>query len=413
MSIPEKKQSTSPLPTVSVLVTTYNRSALLPRALASILKQDFTDFEIVVADDHSTDDTPLVMERYADPRIRYVRHEENLARKGGDRSIFERFVERQARGEFFLWLCDDDYWLPQDLLSRQVSIMRAHPDVVMVFGGMAQLYPSETDLPIPNEPYLRYEYVGNARNITFARNAFPDGLLASEAFLDLFADDPKNRNNVTGGTMFRAESFRGAGALKNGTDVRWQSGYLMLAGTATMGDVWYIDEPCVVATVELDSASYRGTQHDHMRDCLRSIDAAFTTALGNTRGARARRLAFIRLKMMHGVFQTYLANKISFRLGGFRTNPLKGIERIFEEEITGPEFRAALKTYDVPLSPLNRIAIVLSAMPGTTLRLLDRVMRRFFQGRPNWWKSLIRFPSLAASTIANAGTSKKTDAFHA
>jgi hypothetical protein len=278
---------------------------------------------------------------------------------------------------------------------------------------MAQLYPFETNLPIPNEPYLRYEYVGNARSITFARNVFPDGLLSSEAFLDLFADDPKNRNNVTGGTMFRAESFRGAGALENGTGVRWQSGYLMLAGTATMGDVWYIDDPCVVATVELESASYRGTQHDHMCDCLRSIDAAFMNALGATEGVRARQLAFIRLKMMHGVFQTYLANKISFRLGGFRTSPLKGIERIFEEEITGPEFRAALGTYHVPLSWLNRMAIVLSALPGTILRFLDRVMRRFLQAPPNWWKFLIRFPSHAASTITSAGASIKSDVLHA
>jgi hypothetical protein len=117
--------------------------------------------------------------------------------------------------------------------------------------------------------------------------------------------------------------------------------------------------------------------------------------------------------MMHGVFQTYLANKISFRLGGFQTNPLKGIDRIFEEEITGPEFRAALGTYDVPLSWRNRMAIVLSALPGTILRFLDRVMRRFLRAPPNWWKFLIRFPSHTASTIVSARASIKSDVFHA
>lgn len=399
MTIPETAPPAGPAPTVSVLVTTYNRSALLPRALASVLKQDFKDFEIVVVDDQSTDDTPQVMAGYDDPRIRYVRNAENMAKKGGDRSIFQRFVDLQARGEFFLWLCDDDYWLPADLLSRQIRIMREHPDVAMVFGGMAQLYPTPVPLPIPNAPYLSYQYADGADNITFARNVYPGGFLSSEAFLTLFAEDPANRNNVTGGTTFRKASFQKANAFAFGRDVRWQSGYLMLAGTATIGNVWYIDEPCVVATVELSSASYRGTQLDHMLDCLRSIDAAFHTSLADPGSTRRERMAAIRARMMHSIFQTYLANKISYHLGWFGSNALEGIDRIFKPEITSREFEEALRRHGAPLSLWNRLAIRLATLPPPTLMRLDRCVIRFLGFSSQWWKWLMRFPTGAHSAV--------------
>lgn len=413
MTLPESAPPSGPAPCVSVLVTTYNRSGVLPRAIESILMQDFADFEVVVVDDQSADDTPQVMAKYTDPRIRYIRNVENMARKGGDRSIFQRFVNEQARGEFFLWLCDDDYWLPKDLLARQIRIMRDHSSVAMVFGGMAQLYPTLVPLPIPNEPYLTYEYVGGADNVTFARNVYPNGFLSSEIFLDLFAEDPKNRNNVTGGTMFRATSFRRANAFAHGGQVRWQSGYLMLAGTATMGDVWYLDEPCVVATVELSSASYRGTQLDHMRDCLRSIDAAFRTSLDETDSNRGARMAFIRVKMMHSIFQTYLANKISYRLGGFRSNPLARIEKIFETEIKCAEFYESLDFFGVPRSWQNKMAIALSAFPASALRILDGGLRRVFGISPLWWKNLMKFPSDIAESLVASGPTTTTLAPHA
>lgn len=391
MTLPESVAPTGPRPAVSVLVTTYNRSTLLRRALGSVLGQDFTDVEVVVVDDQSTDDTPDVMAQYDDPRIRYIRNKENMARKGGDRSIFQRFVNEQARGDFFLWLCDDDYWIPMDLLSRQVRIMRENPNVSMVFGGMAQLYPTPIPLPSPNEPYLSYEFVGDSQRITFARNVLPNGFLPGETFLQLFADDPKNRNNVTGGTMFRMASFRKADAFTHGQQVHWQSGYLMVAGTASMGEVWYLDEPCVVATVELGSASYRGSQLDHILDCLRSIDAAFHTALKIYDPPKRLRLGKIRSQMMRSIIEAYLANKISYRLGWFSGNPLEGIEKALVPEITGAQFIKAFISYRISGPPKILAAIALASVPAAMLKSLQRALTSPRVGlSPNWWMKLIR-----------------------
>ena len=112
---------TNPSPLVSVLITTYNRSGVLRRAINSVLMQDFRDFEIVVIDDCSSDDTTEVVASFHDPRIRYIRNETNVGSKLGDRAILRRFIYELMRGKYWVYLCDDDYWLYPDLLRRQVD----------------------------------------------------------------------------------------------------------------------------------------------------------------------------------------------------------------------------------------------------------------------------------------------------
>ena len=60
-----------PNPTVSIILPTYNRAALLPRAIDSVLAQSFTDWELLIWDDGSTDNTSTVVQAYKDARIRY------------------------------------------------------------------------------------------------------------------------------------------------------------------------------------------------------------------------------------------------------------------------------------------------------------------------------------------------------
>ena len=65
------------MPTVSIIIPTYNRSHIIGRALQSVLNQTYRDFEVIVADDGSTDGTEAVVKEFNDERIRYIRHEEN------------------------------------------------------------------------------------------------------------------------------------------------------------------------------------------------------------------------------------------------------------------------------------------------------------------------------------------------
>ncbi len=108
-------------PLVSVGIPTYNRARLLRQAITSVLRQTFQDFEIIVSDDCSPDDTAEVVKRFGDPRIRYHRTTTNLR---PPRNWNE--CARLAQGEFFALLPDDDLWYPE-FLAKMVAALQAQP----------------------------------------------------------------------------------------------------------------------------------------------------------------------------------------------------------------------------------------------------------------------------------------------
>lgn len=105
-------------PLVSVTIPAYNRSETIGRALHSVLNQSVQDFEIIVVDDGSSDNTANIVQSFADNRIRLLRHETNLgagpARNTGMKA---------AQGQYIAWLDSDDEWFP-DKLQVQIAAMR-------------------------------------------------------------------------------------------------------------------------------------------------------------------------------------------------------------------------------------------------------------------------------------------------
>ncbi|MFQ5509847.1 MAG: glycosyltransferase family 2 protein [Leptospirillia bacterium] len=112
-------------PRISVIIPAYNRAATIRRALDSVLAQTLGDFELIVVDDASTDDTVVLVESFSDPRIRLLRHATNrraaAARNTGIRA---------ARGRYLAFLDSDDEWLP-DKLEVQLAALEAAPMEVM------------------------------------------------------------------------------------------------------------------------------------------------------------------------------------------------------------------------------------------------------------------------------------------
>lgn len=113
-------------PKVSVLVPTYNRAALLKEFLPTILSQTFQDFELVIGDNCSPDNTGDVARSFTDPRVRYVRHEANLGPFGNMNRLLEL-----ARGEYVCIAHDDDVYLP-GFLERESAMLDANPTAGMV-----------------------------------------------------------------------------------------------------------------------------------------------------------------------------------------------------------------------------------------------------------------------------------------
>jgi glycosyltransferase involved in cell wall biosynthesis len=101
------------MPKVSICIPTYNTARYLPEAIESVLEQSFTDYELVICDNASTDQTAEVCSSYDDPRIRYARFEEKTNQAGN----FNRCL-KGARGEFITLLHADDFLLPGFLADR-------------------------------------------------------------------------------------------------------------------------------------------------------------------------------------------------------------------------------------------------------------------------------------------------------
>jgi glycosyltransferase involved in cell wall biosynthesis len=117
-------------PRVSVILNCYNQGEYVAEAVESVLNQTFHDFELLIVDNGSKDDTPKILQKYAsDPRVRLFLHKENIA-------ISRRFNEAMdaARGEFISFLYSDDYYLPQKL-ERQVALFeQLGPEYGVVYG---------------------------------------------------------------------------------------------------------------------------------------------------------------------------------------------------------------------------------------------------------------------------------------
>ena len=74
---------------VSVCIPTYNRANLLPYAVNSVLNQTYSDFELIITDDGSKDNTAEVVNKWNDSRIRYIQHPQNIGRSKNMRSGFD------------------------------------------------------------------------------------------------------------------------------------------------------------------------------------------------------------------------------------------------------------------------------------------------------------------------------------
>ena len=118
------------MPTVTVAIPTHNRASLLAIAIDSALSQTFTDTEILVLDDASTDHTTDLVSRYDDPRLRYVRHEPNIGMAANWNYGYEA-----GRGTYVAVLHDDDYWAPT-FLERAVAAFEAEPTAGLVYAAV-------------------------------------------------------------------------------------------------------------------------------------------------------------------------------------------------------------------------------------------------------------------------------------
>ena len=164
--------TTAAVPRLTLGLPVYNGERYLAASLDALLAQTFTDFQLIISDNGSTDRTGEIARHYeaADPRVRYVHHPENRG------STFNHnYVVEQARGEFFKWVSDDDLYAP-DLLQRCIDALDSRPEIVLAHAWTAFIddagtitdpieYALTTDVPDPVERFRSVLYTDGGDDI--------------------------------------------------------------------------------------------------------------------------------------------------------------------------------------------------------------------------------------------------------
>lgn len=126
-------------PAIAVIMPVYNRAAMVRRAIDSVLDQDFADFELIVVDDGSTDQTCEVVTAVPDPRVTLLRAEKNQ----GSNAARNRGI-KAARAELIAFLDSDDVYLPNKL-GFIVHRFRQNPDLDVLLDSFTKEYPAGHD----------------------------------------------------------------------------------------------------------------------------------------------------------------------------------------------------------------------------------------------------------------------------
>lgn len=116
-------------PLVSITIITYNRRNMLKKALDSIINQTYKNLEIIIADNHSEDDTEDLCKEYAqkDSRIKYFRHDKNIGMTNN-----ANFIISKCTGDYIFSGCDDD-WVDSDYLKKSIQFLSKHNDYIGTF----------------------------------------------------------------------------------------------------------------------------------------------------------------------------------------------------------------------------------------------------------------------------------------
>lgn len=115
-------------PKISVGLPVFNGELFIKKSIESILSQTYSNFELVISDNASTDLTEQICKSFDDPRIKYVRQKNNL---GIHRNY--KFLLDDAKYTYFIWVSSDDYWHP-NYLEKNLEILMNNPKIVSCVG---------------------------------------------------------------------------------------------------------------------------------------------------------------------------------------------------------------------------------------------------------------------------------------
>lgn len=123
---------------ISIIIPAYNSAKYISLAVKSVLNQTYQDFELLIIDDGSTDNTKEIIESFKDKRIEYIYQNNTGAASARNTGI------KKAKGEYIAFLDADDRWKP-DKLARQIKEITCNPETAMIYSAIEIIYEEISD----------------------------------------------------------------------------------------------------------------------------------------------------------------------------------------------------------------------------------------------------------------------------
>jgi glycosyltransferase involved in cell wall biosynthesis len=233
-------------PRVSVVIPLYNAAPYIAGAVESVLTQDYRDFELLVVDDASTDDSVAIVEAIADPRLRLLRHSVNQGVAAARNTALG-----EAVGDVIATVGADDAMKPGNLAAK-VAVLDDHPDVGVVFGN-AELIDEEGARLGVADPARATGLIPQPRLFSM--------LLYGNPFVDVAAVVRRSVLDQVG--LFDGE-------LRHGED--WD----LWLRVGAVADAFYLEAPLVQHRLSLSSLRWRNSQELTDLRCMERIIAKAT-----------------------------------------------------------------------------------------------------------------------------------------
>ncbi|MBK7445881.1 MAG: glycosyltransferase family 2 protein [Ignavibacteria bacterium] len=160
-------KSDSTFPKVSIIIPTYNRVKMLEKSIESVFAQSYKDWELIIIDDASTDETEERMKQLSS-REKSVRYMRIPKIEGKGISEYLNIGLRNSKGEYIARIDDDDFWCHKDKLKMQVEFLDENPEYVVVGGGVILVDENGTEL----FRYLKKETDEEIRRFALFSNPF-------------------------------------------------------------------------------------------------------------------------------------------------------------------------------------------------------------------------------------------------
>jgi len=221
------------MPRIAVIIPTYNRASLVTRAIESVLAQTYTDYELVVVDDGSEDNTLEIVKQYSG--CRYVRVEHS-----GLPSVVRNAGVRSTDTPYVAFLDSDDEWLP-DKLSVQTEILESNPDVGLV---CSNAFLTEGNDPKQRELYLK---PGQGKS----------GRILKELIRDNFI--------ITSTVLMRRDTFERSGGFCEDPELQAVEDYDLWLRLDPRSAIHYVPDPLAVYRKGPSSLSKSRNGAEHWR----------------------------------------------------------------------------------------------------------------------------------------------------